>query len=384
MRWLKIVLIVVCLLLPMTAMATESIEKVDEVSQSEIQTELLEQFDFSDIDSLMEEMFPEHKMSFFDLVTGLISGEMEFSFDLIKEFVWQQFTYELENSRTSMIHIVLIVLVGAIFANFSGVFQSTQVSEISFTMLYMLLITICLNNFRILVQVAAGNLQKLMEFMTLLGPIYFLAVGIATGSSTSIAFYQLILLLVFLAELLILNFLLPLTQIYLIMRILGEFSSDVPLTKFSEFLETVVSWTLKTLVAGVVGLNVVQGLLNPAIDSVKRSLITKGGEALPIIGDVIGGATEIVLGTAVLIKNGIGVAGMIICLIVCLAPILQMALTALLYQLLSALVQPISDKRMVNCISGMANSTKLLLKILVTIGVLFMLTIAVVATTAGG
>ena len=377
MKWIKVLLFALCLLTPMTAVAAD-------VPEEAVQQQLLDQFDFTKIDRMMDEIFPEEKMSFLDLVTGLIGGELEFSLELIKEFIGQQFAYELTNSRTSMIHILLLVIVGAVFANFSGLFQSTQVSEISFTVLYMLLITICLNNFRILVQVAAENLEHLMEFMTLLGPTYFLAVGIATGSSTSVAFYQLILLLVFLAELLILNFLLPLTQIYLMMRILGEVSSDVPLTKFAEFLETVVNWVLKTLTAGVIGLNVVQGLLTPAIDSVKRSLLTKGGEALPVIGDVIGGATEVVLGTAVLIKNGIGVAGMLVCLVVCLTPIIQMAITTLLYQLLSALVQPISDKRMVNCISGMASSTKLLLKILVTIGVLFMLTIAVVAATTGG
>ena len=103
-----------------------------------------------------------------------------------------------------------------------------------------------------------------------------------------------------------------------------------------------------------------------------------------MIGDLIGGSTEIVLGTAVLIKNGIGIVGMIICLIVCLPPLIQMGVTALLYQLVSAVAQPISDKRMVNCIGSVADGSKMLLKITATIGILFLLTIAVVAATTGG
>ena len=186
------------------------------------------------------------------------------------------------------------------------------------------------------------------------------------------------------AELLVLNFLIPVTQIYFMMKILGELSPEVPLTKFAEFLETVVSWTLKTLMAGIVGFNVIQGMIAPAIDSVKRSILLRGGESIPIIGNAIGGVTEVVIGTAVLIKNGIGVVGMIICLLACLTPIVQMALTSLMYQLLSALIQPISDKRFVNCVSSVADGTKLLLKIMVTTGLLFMLTIAVVASTTGG
>ena len=134
----------------------------------------------------------------------------------------------------------------------------------------------------------------------------------------------------------------------------------------------------------IIGLNIIQGLLTPAIDAVKRSLVLKGGEALPIVGDAIGGAAEVVLGTAVLIKNGIGVAGMIICLVMCLVPIIQIAITSLMYQLIAALIQPVSDKRMVNCVSSVANGSKILLKIVFTTGVLFLITIAVVATTTGG
>lgn len=376
MKYIRILVFVLCLLVPMQVQAAQT--------QEEIQDEWMEKFDFSEIDEMMGEIFPDQKMNFKDTVVDLITGELDFSFSMVKDLVLDQFTYEIENSKSGMIHILLIVIVAAIFANFSGVFQSTQVAELSFSMLYMLLITICLNSFRVLVAAAVENLGQVMEFMGLLGPVYFLAVAFATGSSTSVMFYQLVLLLIYLVEILIQNFLLPLTQIYLVVRLLGELSAEIHLSKFAELLETIVSWSLKTLLAGVVGLNIIQGILSPAIDTVKRSLVTRSGEALPIIGDAIGGAAEVILGTAVLIKNGIGVAGMIICLVVCLTPMIQMAVTTLMYQLIAALVQPISDKRMVNCISSMADGSKMLLRIVFTTSVLFLLTIAVVATTTGG
>lgn len=375
--------VVAMAIVPINVAAAGTTE-VAETEQSDIQEEIFARFDFAEVDEMLAEIFPEEKLTFKGTITGLITGDIEFSLELIKQLVWDQFTYEIESSKSGMIHVLLLVIVAAIFANFSGVFKSTQVSEISFSMLYMLLLTICINNFRILVEAVSANVQQLMTFMELLGPIYFLAVALATGSSTSITFYQLVLLLIFLIEILILNFLIPLTQIYLIIRIIGEFSPEIHLTKFAELIETIVSWTLKTLLAGVIGLNVIQGLISPAIDSVKRSVLTRGGEAIPIIGDALGGTTEVVLGTAVLIKNGIGVAGMIVCLVICLSPIIQMGVTALLYQLVSALIQPISDKRMVNCISSMADGSKMLLRIVFTTGVLFLLTVAVVATTTGG
>lgn len=364
------------LLVPINVKATDEVANIEE--------ELFAEFDFTEIDQMLEDIFPGEKIGFLEMVTKLISGELDFSVEVIKEFAWNQLAFELSNSKSGLIHILLLVIVAAIFANFSSVFKSKQVSEIGFSMMYMFLLTVCLSNFHILVQSVAENLQKLMNFMEVLGPVYFLAVGMARGSMTSVAFYQLILVLIFLVELLILNFLLPAVKIYFIVKVIGEFSPEIPLSKFAEFLEMIVNWSLKTLTASIIGINVIQGLLMPAIDSVKRSVLLKSGEAIPMIGDLIGGSTEIVLGTAVLIKNGIGVVGMIICLIVCLPPLVQMGVTALMYQLVSAVAQPISDKRMVNCIGSVADGSKMLLKITATIGILFLLTIAVVASTTGG
>ena len=382
MKIVKMLIIVMCLFFPMQVKAANV--EVADVKATDVEEELSSRYDFTEIDKMLEEIFPEEKLNFKDTIVGLISGELDFSFDLIKNLISDQLRYEIDSSKTGIIHILLLVIIAAIFSNFSGVFKSTQVAEISFSMLYMLLITICLNNFRILIEAAAANVEQIMEFMKLLGPLYFMAVAIATGSATAVTFYQLVLLLIFLIELLIRNFLIPMTQIYMVIRILDEFSPEIQLSKFAELMETIISWSLKTLSAGIIGLNIIQGLLTPAIDSVKRSLVLKGGEALPIVGDAIGGAAEVVLGTAVLIKNGIGVAGMIICLVMCLVPIIQIAITSLMYQLIAALIQPVSDKRMVNCVSSVADGSKILLKIVFTTGVLFLITIAVVATTTGG
>ena len=378
-RW-----VILLTILFLTCSITATAENNANDTQSEIQESLFSVFDFTEVNNTLKEIFPEEKMGFLELVTGVISGELDFSIDLIKEMIFDQLAYELRSSKKGLIQILLLVIVAAVFSNFSSVFKSTQVSEISFSMLYMFLITICLSNFHILIESISVNLTKLMGFMEVLGPVYFLAVGMATGSATSVAFYQLVLVLIYVVELLILNFLLPVVQLYFLMKILGEFSPEIPLTKFSELLETVVKWSLKTLMAGVVGFNVIQGILMPAIDSVKRSFLMKGGEAIPVIGDLVGGSGEIVLGSAKLIKNGIGVVGMVICVAICIAPIIQMAITSLLYQLVAAVVQPISDRRLVKCIGAMAEGSKLLLKVVIVTGSLFLITIAVVATTTGG
>lgn len=349
--------------------------------QEEAEEELFAQFEFSEMEKFLEEIFPDEKMGFVEMIKGLISGEIEFSGEFLWNLISKQFFYEFKNTKAALVHVLAIVIIAAVFRNFSGVFQNSQISEMCFYVLYMLLITICLNSFRILIASATSGLSSLLEFLKLLGPIYFMAVAIATGSATSIAFYNMILILICVVELVIQTFLIPLVQVYMVIRILNDLSTEEYLSKFGELLHTIIVWVLRSLLGAVIGINLIQGLLTPAIDSVKRSVLLRGGEAIPIIGDVIGGASEVVLGTAVLIKNGIGVAGAIICIAICMAPVVQMAVVTLMYKLTAALIQPISEKRIVGCISSMADGAEILLRVIFTSGVLFLITIAMVANT---
>ena len=352
-----------------------------DVEQEQIQENLFSQFEFQEMEEFLDEMFPEKSTGFLDLIRQFISGEKPFSPEAIIDACKDQFFGAVKSTKTVIINILALVIIAALFHNFAGVFKENQVSEIGFFVLYMLLITICLNTFRGLVDVAISGLGNLLAFLKLLSPVYVLAVAIATGNVTSIAFYQMILILICVIELIIQSALIPLTQVYMMIRILNDLTNEQYLSKFGELIHTIIVWSLRALLGGVIGINLIQGMLGPAIDSVKSSVLTRGGEAIPVIGDFLGGTAEVVLGTAVLIKNGIGAVGMVICVGICMSPVMQMVAVTLMYKLTAALVQPISDKRIVGCISSMADGAEILLRILFVSGVLFLITIAMVATT---
>ena len=349
----------------------------------EMKDALLRQYDFNEIDRSLKEMFPEEQLAFKETLMGLLSGDLTFSVGLLGRLVKDQLGYAFRSSRDNLIHMLIIALLAAVFSNFSKVFQSRQISDISFYALYLLLIALAISSFEAVADWVRGGIEALTAFMGVFCPLYFLAVSIARGSATSVAFYHLVLFLIFLTEVLILDFLLPLLHIYMMVRVLNYLSDEDYLSKFAELIEMAVSWILKTVMACIVGLNVIQGLISPAIDSVKRSAITRSAEAIPGIGDAIGGMAEVAIGTAVLVKNGIGMAGAVISVALCIVPLAQVACIALLYKLAAAIIQPVSDKRIVGCIETVGEGCRMLLGVIFTTGFLFLLTIVVVAAVTG-
>lgn len=352
-----------------------------EALREETEDALMAEFDFDEIEESLSGMFPRQKISFEEVLSELVSGDWSEMGKTFLGYLGDRIFYEFRYNRENLVYMLLVALTAAVFTNFSSAFQNRQVSEISFYVLYMLLITLCLTAFRIAAQGLEENLDALVDFMRVLCPSYFLAVAFASGSVTSLFFYNVILFLIYVVELVVVRFLLPVINVYIMIQVLGNLTGEDFLSEFAQLLQKLVSWVLRSLLAGVIGINVVQGLLAPVIDSLRQSALTRTAEALPWIGNAVGGAAEIVLGTAVLIKNGIGMAGAVIAVLICAVPVIQMLILAFLYKLAAALVQPVSDKRITGCISSVSEGYELLVKVVFTSGVLFLLTIAIVAAS---
>ncbi len=349
--------------------------------QAQVEKGILSELDMEEIDAVLGDIFPEKKTSFLEVLQALLDGRETVSPEVFVDYLTDTLFYVVKENRQVLLYLLLLIIVASVFSNFSNIFQNRQIAQIGFYMVYILLITLCLHSFQITVDQVSESLTNLTVFMKVLGPAYFLSMAIATGSASSIAFYSLVIFLIYLVDLLILHVMLPLIHVCLMVQILNFLSDEEILSKSSELLETVIGWILKTLLACVTGVGIVQGLLGPAMDAVKRSAFTRGTQMIPGVGDIIGGTGEVILGTAVLIKNGIGVAGAVFVTGICLVPLMNMGILTLMYRGMAAVIQPVSDKRIVEAVNSVGKGYQMLLRVVFTTGVLFLITIAVTAVS---
>ena len=283
-----------------------------EQEQQKIKESILSEFEYGKIDDSLQSLFPEKRIIFKEVISEILTGNLKASAKLLSEFVREQMFYLLQTGKKNLIHILLIAMIAAFMNQFAGTLQNRQVASVGFYMIYMLLAALTVAAFDVVLKWVESGIRNITAFMGVFYPVYFLAVAVAKGSVTGVAFYNLVLFLIYAVEIIIGNVLLPMVRVYMIIRILNFLGPEDMLEKLSEFLEIVIRWTLKTALACVIGANLIQGMISPAIDTVKRSTVLKGAEAIPGIGNLLGGMTEVALGTAVLVKNGIGMAGAVI------------------------------------------------------------------------
>ncbi len=353
------------------------LESGDEAGEEEF----LEGLDLEEVQEAMNQLLGEDTFSIRQFLEEALSGGEVFSWETIKELLGQLFLHQLGSDRQVLLQVVLLALAGALFSNFTGAFGSGQAQDMSFYLVYMLLLAILATSFGKLSHGLAGDLQNFIVFMQALMPSYFLAVTATTGAATAMVFYEMVLAVIFLIQMVLLKAVLPGIQAYVVLELVNYLHKEDFLSKTGDLIRTLVEWALKTCTGVIIGMQVLQNMISPAVDSLKRDMLGKTAAAIPGVGNAINGVTEVALGTAVLIRNCLGVAGILVLLVLGLPPVIQLAITALTYKFLAALMQPVSDKRMVGCISTMGEGCRLLLKVLLTVELLFLITIAVLSVS---
>lgn len=351
---------------------------------NEITGELVSDMSFEQVQNLMDEMLGENSFSLETTLKNMITGKTAVSKEAVQEFLHGLFFDQLEKEREHFFRILLLVLAAAVFSNFAAVFENSQIGDVSFYMVYLLLFTILMNSYQQLGASLGKQLDWLTQFMKGLSPAYFVAISASSGTLSAAAFYQGVLLLVWLVEWMLLTLILPGTNLYVLLCLVNHLSKEDMLSKMAELLETLISWGLKTMLGAVLGLQVVRGLVSPAMDALKRTAIGKTAGAIPAVGNAVNMVTELILTGALLVKNCLGVVAVIALLLAGAAPVIHYGILSLSYRFLAAIAQPVSDKRIVGCLGTMGEGCAMLLRIMMTAEILCILTFVILMMTAGG
>ena len=130
--------------------------------------------------------------------------------------------------------------------------------------------------------------------------------------------------------------------------------------------------------ASMIGYQGIQGMLVPVMDKVKNNAVWQTAKGLPGVGNTVGSVMDTLLGSGVLIKSAIGIGGVIGICVLCVYPLLKLLVFTLVYKVGSAVIQPVSDGRVVAILQSAATSGKILLLYVLAGALMFTLSITIV------
>ena len=298
-----------------------------------------------------------------ELLNNAIKGKVD-NTTLAKKIL-NLFGSEVTTNIKSIASILTIIIIHSILKSISESLGNDGISKLIYYVQYILIVTIIMSNFTGIVKLVQETASNLVGFMNLLVPL-LITLMMYTGSiTTSTIIEPVVLFMINLIGNLIQDLIIPLVLILTSLVVISKISDKAQVDKLSKFLKSGITWFLGIVLTVFVGVVSLEGTLSSSVDGITakttKSIVSS---AIPVVGKILGDAVDTVLGCGVVLKNAIGLVGVIIVVGICIMPIIKLSILTISYKLLATLSQPIADKNIMSLLDQIGDIFKIFLGIL--------------------
>lgn len=286
---------------------------------------------------------------------------------------------EVSSNLKILISILVIIVIHGILKSITDSLENSNVSQIIYFVQYILIVTLIMSNFTEIIKLIKETANNLVGFINLLMPL-LLTLMVYTGNITTSSVLEPIVLFIsnFIGNIIV-DALIPIVLIIVVFSIISKISDRVQVEKISKFLKSGVVWFLGIVLTIFVGVVSLEGTLSSSVDGVTaKTAKAVVSSVIPVVGKVLGDVVDSVLGCGIVLKNAVGVVGVIVIIGICILPILKIATLSIMYSLASAVVQPVADDKIVKLLEEMSGVFKLLLAILCSLSVILIIGVTLV------
>lgn len=258
------------------------------------------------------------------------------------------FGQEVSSSLKILISILVIIVIHGILKSITDSLDNSNVSQIIYFVQYILIVTLIMSNFTEIIKLVKETASNLVGFINVLIPL-LLTLMVYTGNvATSTLIEPIILFICNFTGNIIADVLIPIVLVIVVFLIISKVSEKIQIEKMAKFLKSGVIWFLGIFLTIFVGVVSLEGTLSSSVDGITAKTAKAAvSSVIPVVGKILGDVVDSVLGCGVVLKNAVGIIGVVVIIGICIIPIIKIATLSIIYSLASAVVQPIADEKIV-------------------------------------
>ena len=318
-KWLlSLTLTLVLILLPLQAQASPQENSSWYESTEGLIVEQLDDLDTNDWTPFLKYVQQEgfdllEGESASDVIRRLITGQFSFSWsDMLKALI-RVFFGEFNLNLVMIAKIMIIAVICGIFRNMNDSFKNSSVGEIGYFVCYSVVMILIIQSFLSILSVGKTSIDNMSGFMQLLFPL-LLGLLTSMGNFSSVTIMQpAIGMIVGTVGAVLTNFVFPLITLSAVIILVNQISKRIQIQKLGKLLNSLCSWTLAFICTIFISVLAIQGALTASIDGISiRTAKFAVDTFVPIVGKMFSQSLDTIVGCALLVKNAVGAAGLII------------------------------------------------------------------------
>ena len=321
----------------------------------------LDSMDLSGLESMMSDAAGQGgifgDMTVEQIINSMINGRPIFDTDSIIKNLTDLFLMEVRSSVFIGCEILAICIVTGLLTNFSNTFGSKTVSSL-------------------------GTMASAMEILLpIMIPLLISMGGISSGSIMDPVMAGAVTGFDFLMQ----HVVLPLVFLSAVFVMINGLTEKDYVKKLSTFLRKGAIFLTGLMITIFTGITAVQGIVTKSadgilIDTAKFSI----DNFVPIVGGFAADSLDMVLSCIGLIKNAVGVIGIIILLSLLAGPVVKILSVAVVYKLIAIAAEPVSPKNISDSLNEIGNAAVTMTVVLATGAFMFLIFITIIMGMGGG
>lgn len=362
-----IIFILIFIFLPHDSFASEISQ--DEIIKSQKETLNITKF-IEEAKKYTTQVFKE--VDYGELLNSAITGNVDN--ELLGKSILNLLGKETLGSIKIIASIIAIIIIHSVLKSISEGLENKGIAQITYYVQYILIVTLIMTNFADVIDMVKMSIDNLINFSNCLIPLLMTLI-LSTGSIASVNILQPILLFIitFIGNF-INGIIIPITLVSTTLSIVSKISDRIQLDRLSKFFKSSVVWILGVVLTLFVGLVSLEGSLGSTVDGITAKT-TKAAVSsfIPVVGKILGDAVDTVIGCTTILKNAVGVVGVIVIIGICIIPIIKLVVLMCTYYIGSAICQPIADKKIIDLLAQIGDTFKILLAILCSVSVMLII-----------
>ncbi|MGM0502576.1 MAG: stage III sporulation protein AE [Bacillota bacterium] len=384
---MKQIVLMLILVLLVTCPALAELEQ-ETINKEQLMQQKLEQLDLNDLKREVNKLnqrtsnyLPELESK--DIINLFSQQNLKIKLTTIAKGLFRYFFDELIINSQLLGELIILALIVAVLKTFQFNFAHAEVSKLANGVIYLVLAIIALNSFKVAVVIAKTTITDMVDIMNAILPL-LLTLLVSLGNITSATlFHPISFLIVNALSVIAVKVVFPLIFLAAVLDIVNNLSTHYQVTGLASLFKqlgiALLGVTMTIFMAAVV----TQGTIATVSDGVTiRTAKYLTGSFIPIIGGFLANALDMIVGGSLLIKNAIGIFGVLIILIFCSFSLIKIVALFFIYRLAAAIIQPVSEERLVDCLNRLGNNLLLIFTTVVAVGMMFFTVIIILVGTA--
>jgi len=358
-------------------------ETEEDLMKKSILQEQLDSLNIRELEYILEDIINTSSEYYKDvdvrnILFSLLEGKNILDSKGFVNITFKSIVNELLNNLSLISQIVIIAVACSILSNLQSSFEKDNISQLASYVCYIVLSMMIINSFTLALELGKGTVTKMVDFMQVILPILLTLLTAIGSPGTKLLFNPIVIGTINIIGTLIKNVIFPFIFFTFIMGIISRISNKVQFNKVSELMREIVavilgaSFTIFIAMISIyeIGSNI-DGI---AVQTAKFAV----DSFIPIIGSFLSDAVEVVVGGSAILKNGLGMMGLVALVLICLIPVIRILILIFVYKLVAALIQPITSDGILGYFDEISKSLVLILVGILSVAIMFFITISVI------